>query len=858
MTWTSRVFAETMHALVAEYVLKGIYLGLILFVAVQEPNWQATGTVALCVFCSFLLFLSVAAIRKLREGYRITGRVAAFVLFLLLESPGMVYSGVMLGTLFGAFAVRNEGTDQLLMRMLGGGALLGLAFSFLRTVQQKQQRLAMSLFLAVLIGAGIIYWLDEHPEYLENANLRTMFAVNLLLGLPMFYLLTFVGSAEESEVEIAAMCATLGLSLWMLSQDFPLTRSLAVLIPLALYIVYAVRVLPSLRVFKHVVRGIGYANVGRTRQALLAFRRANELDPENALAREHLWNLHRELDLEKLKDDPQLLALLDFNFCLDRVTSLLVEASPSADKMKEAHHLLDLILSQRPRMKPAISYWRAVAHVHARHFDQAAAELVSVLDPDNYAPDDACRNSILFDAWQLALVLHPEMNRRVGTPQLALPGRRLEAIAAVEKRLENIPDDGGAWTLKRILYSELTEEEYRRSLDERQKMAGAPTQPAADPGAESGAVGAEKGDNSGPSPLPSCGLPHFDHGYAEQLGLALINDSSRWQRGIEFLRIASYGLPGRRPFLFQQIAQAYERAGDSEAARQAYEQAKQAGRELGPKNLDDENRQIYFSIVKQLGDEARARNDLDIAIENYQLYTANERAGVETLRILADLYEKKGLALPALRVTEQALLYNAKDKDLLERKDRYYYSVTPDEVRENRDSLIKFFDVDYCVKKARSLLDRRELDLDLLDWASHLAEVAAAIQPDSVTVKVLRARCFRRRGEIEKAQQILEEARNNKPERFRSSEEQEDWYLVHRLLGELYLNDLNRPDLAIPCFNVYRQSSRSGADTIFKLGLAYEQTGDKVKAAKCYELVTAYESHPLAPDAQDALYRLRD
>jgi hypothetical protein len=41
------------------------------------------------------------------------------------------------------------------------------------------------------------------------------------------------------------------------------------------------------------------------------------------------------------------------------------------------------------------------------------------------------------------------------------------------------------------------------------------------------------------------------------------------------------------------------------------------------------------------------------------------------------------------------------------------------------------------------------------------------------------------------------------------------------------------------------------------LGQAYEQLGDHVRAKKCYENVTTYDSHPLAPDAREALARLQ-
>ena len=55
----------------------------------------------------------------------------------------------------------------------------------------------------------------------------------------------------------------------------------------------------------------------------------------------------------------------------------------------------------------------------------------------------------------------------------------------------------------------------------------------------------------------------------------------------------------------------------------------------------------------------------------------------------------------ALRTTEQALLYNPRDKDLIDRKDKYYYSVMPDDLRARLDLVRNAFDVDYCMRRAR-------------------------------------------------------------------------------------------------------------------------------------------------------------
>src|SRR5439155_5857867 len=245
--------------------------------------------------------------------------------------------------------------------------------------------------------------------------------------------------------------------------------------------------------------------------------------------------------------------------------------------------------------------------------------------------------------------------------------------------------------------------------------------------------------------------------------------------------IAARGLPGKGPSIFTQIAQAYQRAGQPEEVWKHYEQAKRAGLRVGPKNLSADERQTYFAAVKLMADGALAHDAIELAIENYQLYAESERSSLETLRTLADLYERKGDALAALRVTEQALVYNPKDKDLLQRKDRYYYSVMPDDVRACSEAVRGGLDVAYCLKKARLLLDAKNWDLDTLDWAQHLAELARVLQPESLSAKVLVARARLRRGEKDEAVGLLEEVRSPKPERFASGEDEDAWYLANKL-----------------------------------------------------------------------------
>jgi tetratricopeptide (TPR) repeat protein len=825
-----------MRGLQMEYILKGIYLGLLLYVAAHTADWTQVGTVAACTVGGLGVCLALAAVGKLQQGVKVGGQWLAFFLFLLLESPGLVYTGVLAGTAAGALLAipppEGSATNWQLLSFAGGGAGLGILFAMLREVQQPQLRFGLILLLAAALVTGMLVAFGQFDALLGmqlkqidlTALNTTIFAVQLLIGVPVFYLLAFSGRAEESEVEIGAVCAALGLALWLLvhgTPDMKPFQSLTFLLPLVLYFVYTLRILPGLRVFKHVLRGLSYLRMNKYGSALFSLRRALQLDPQNALALKALWDLHRSVDVDQLRTDPKLLAMLDYDLCLERAGALL-GSKPSPAQLDEANRLLDLVLGQKPAMRPRVQYWRVVALLHAREYDRAAAELEHVLDPAHPGLDAAQRNAILLQAWQLALLLHEEMRRRVGGPQLALPGRRMEAIAAVERHLADNPNDQGIWELKRLLYQDVTEAEYDAA-------AGA----------------------------PDVAVRQFDHGYAQQLGLALINDPARWQRGGEYLRLAARGMPATGPTIFKQIAEAHQRNGNVEGARQNYELVKRTGRLIGPKNLPDEERHAYFATVKLLADDAHARGDVDAAIENYTLMTESERSGLETLRTLADLHEKRGDPLMALRVTEQALIYNGRDRDLLERKDRYYYSVMPDDLQARVEAVRLCFDVAYCLRKAKSLLDTRDADLELIAWAQHLATVVRVVQPESVTARVILARAHLRLGERDEAVRLLESLRDPRPAQFVSGEDEESWYLASRLLGDLYLYELNRPDLAVACFTDFSKSSKSGADTMFKLGQAHEQLGDVPRARRYYEKVMAYDNHPRAPDAREALSRLQ-
>lgn len=833
-----------MRLLQTEYLLKGVYLGLVLFAALYLgtlPPEETKGDllrINLATLIGFGLALLVAALMRYREALRSRGRLIAFVLFLLLESPTLTYLGILGGTFVGVFllpqgraslSADSQATlQQLSLTVIGGAALAGLAFGLLRQVRDRLSRIILILALAGGLVAMVLSWVGPPNLKLfrtvQTYDLKndTAFAIQILLAIPFFYLLTFSGHEEESEVEIGVMMGLLSLGLVIFLKDNGLqSTSLVVLLPVVLYFGYTLRVLPGLRILKHAFRGLSYTRIGKHRRALLSFRRALQLDPNNRLAREGFWEVHRSLDLDQLANDPQTLALVDLDLCLDRAGSLLV-SKPSPPQLAEAQRLLEMVLKLDPRRKPAVCYWRAVAHTHGQAVGTAAAELTQLLDPAHFGADNPYRLNALLQAWQMALLLHEGLRQQVGLPQLAIPGRRMEAIKVVERHLSANENDPAVVPLKRLLYHDLNEAEYN---------AGA-------------------GDES-------MAAPYVDHHYLQHLGLGLINDDARWPRGGEFLRLAARGLPDLGPSLFVQIAQAQQRAGMLDEARHNYELAKRAGQGVGPKNLDEAQRQAYFATVKYLAEDALARGAGNAAIENFRLYCESERAGIETLRTLAWLYEQKGDPLAAARVTDQALQYNSKDADLLEKKDRYYYSIKPDDLQARLEQYGHGFDVAYCLQKAKQVLDRY-VEAEWLDVAHHLTRLALVVKPDSLTAKVVLARLQLRLGERDQAVGILEEARGlEKPAKFASGEDEEAWYQASQLLGDLYL-ELGRADLAVPCLNDFRKSAKSGAKTLFKLGQAYEALGDRPKAKRCYEQVTAYQGNPLVSDAEEALARVKE
>ena len=798
-----------------ETILKGVFVGVWAYLALSLPAGAAFGRVVLFTLAGTGLGLLAGAIWQLRRGHRPGANPLGFLLLTLLDSAYFVYPGLVGGAALGAFLETDPpaAAPRLLPACIAAGALLGLILDRLRPIRSRWYRLGLGLLLGVGLTAFGLHYLPLWPAT-QDPSAQRLFAEYLLAGLPLFALLMFAGESEESEAEVAALCAGFGLGLYLLRLESRIPEQFEKLIflaPLGLYFVLATRTLPRVRVFKQTLRGYAHLSAGRAEPALGHFVRALRLDPKSELASGGLARLVRTADLGAMSEASQ--DLLPVPFCLDLAEQSLLGHAPTAKEVGDALRLI-AATERRPGASAArAAYLRAVGLTHRGDYDAAAMELSQLLDPAGPLAESPTRPATLLPAWMLAVSLHPALRERLGGAELAKPGRRVEALLAVEARLANSPDDPAGVELKRQLYSGLTEAEL-----------------------------AHAGDPAG-----------LNYDYLDQLGQSLL--AGEPERGAGYLRMAARGLPGRAVALFDQLARHAQDSGDTEAATGYLNQIKRAGVGVGPKSLGVEDRAIYLRALDALAASAEARGDLVTAVEDYRLFVEASEVTPDSLRRLAELYASAGDPLNAAVVAERGLLYAKADADLLAKKQSYYFSIPIDRVAAARQQVAPWFDVAHCVATAGRVADQREADADTLDYGLHLARLARAVRPDSQAAMLAEARLLLRAGERDAGLALLEDLRALP----RGSGDDEDaWFAGTRLLGAIYLDEIDRPDLAADCFNAYRESPRSGAETLFQLGRALERAGDSAGAIRAYEGVSkAYGSHPRAHEAGEAARRLR-
>jgi tetratricopeptide (TPR) repeat protein len=891
-----------------EYILKGLFLGLWLFFALQVPDtsaaaWRDIAWVLGWTCFGLFVGLVIGTAKLSARGVKPWDNWKAFPFVLVLESSLFIYAGLLLGLIVGVVSGREFAQpwsvpianavgltwDDIkhvppVGNWLGycaiGGALLGFGMYRMRQMEDRQYR----FWGGMLIAAAMVYlasnYLDlikvdvmvpdptdpgkliekqipdpadasktitEQVAFFASAERRFHLGVYLLLGLVFFYLLTFCGDADESEAELMTFCAVLGIALYLIGFASGFGISAPFLIPLALYYVYGTRVMPGLRSYKYVLRGFSYMNAGRLAPALRLFRRAQDLSPDSELANAGMLQLHNNLTLSKLEGDPDLIEALDFGLCLDRAAALLM-IPPTQQARDEAEKFLALVEKNKPVYSARIDYLHAISFIHAKQYDAAAATLSRFLDPETPGYHTGLRKQVYFDALSLALDGPKSLTDRLGWNELNKPGRRIEAIAAVERKLGADASHEKAKEYRTMLYSQLTEREFVSAI--------ADDKPPKD----------------------------FNYDYVEQLGQQLVddNDPDRRERGAGYLRIAVRGLPERGPGIFKRLADVSAKLGNHQDVHGYTERIRAVGLHVGPSNLAKDQRDIYLKalqgLAKMAEDEgdafkadadaadaqgdaaARAAKDAE-AKPYYETAIAYHReyldggggAALEAYRKIADLFGKMRDALNAVLNTEAALAYNSGDPDLARKRDSFYYSVTIERLTEAKDRVGKWFDVGYCVRKAMWVLNAKDADAELLDWATHLVRLAKVIEPTSNRVRLVEARCLLRRGERDAGLSLLEDVREGPKG---SGDEEEAWYNTTRLLGQLYLEELNRPDLALKAYSDYKDYHKSGADTLFNIARCYEALGDPANAAKFYHAVTAFEEHPKYWDAKDALRRL--
>jgi tetratricopeptide (TPR) repeat protein len=801
-----------------EYLTKGLALGVLSYLGYTGQP-MATAVVYGLVLLGLVVSLWLASQRA--KSVNPTTWTLSYIIYLLLEFPVLHFAAVLAGLMVGALLITfvlQAWTVSDLFFALGLGVATGVALIAMRFIAQKNLRRVAVLVLGAGAITLIIFYLFRDDVKVNP----TLFGLHLLLAIPVLYILTIAGRTEETEIEIGLVCVLLGLALWVMLG--PAFQIMAMLIPLVIYVGYTQYLLRDMQAFKALLRGMGHARLGATAEALTSFRRALHFSPRHQAARQELWKVHRQIDLRQIHQDQRLLQLIDFDMCLQRARDILFSENLSNDQIAEAKQLLDLVVDQRPSLRPAVMYYRAVAYTHAREFDKAETTLRQLLDAGEFSPEEeASRNSVIIPAWQLALLQHTELRKRVGEPLLAA-GQRMNAVAAIEKATGDTTVED-VLALKAKLYEGITLAEYNR----------------------------EAGTNLTQQ------ASAFDHRFVYDRGLALLDDPQQYERGIELLAMAVRGQPRHAAAVWKIAADAATKHGNSKLASQALNEVKVWAGLLGVKEISPESQAAYFATVKQLGEQAyheakAGRQSPQVAIDNLLLASEATESGVDTLRMLAELFEMQGNVVQTMHYNEQCLMYDGKNPQYLERKERIYVSLTTSEVTANADKLSKLIDVGYLVKKSKELLDLKNAGLDQLNWARHLAELLTVATPEKVAGWVLIGRCFLRLGQTENGVKALGYAVQSGISLKPTGEDLEQWYLACRIMGDHHLQQAKYAE-ALECYQHFSQSTRSGAETYYKMGQAAEGLGDRAAARRHYLSANMYD-HPNKYEVTQALERL--
>lgn len=796
-----------------EHLARGGFLGLAATVIVWGPSvGSMLLSFGLAVGPAFAGVLA-ALLRRREDRQALRTAFAPRFLLGLIDHPRWIHGSVLAGSLAAAIATRAPAWGAACAG--GTGIFVGAAVYLLRGLRNRRLRRWLS---AALVAAGVgLAWAWPRLDLPTPAASGFAASLGLLLASLVYYLLTFAGQSEESEYDVAVVC--LGVCLSLASLDAPRTvRSLIVLLPATLYVVYCERIRKRLVVFKHAIRGMEHERAGRSREALIHYRLATVVDPKSAIASEGVWRVHRKLDLSHAAGDRDLWEMIDAGVCLDRARELAKKVDdPAAGE--EALKLLEVAALREPERRFEAAHARVqtlLAHRRVEEAQKAAREAAAQTPADPAEAGDR-EAAALFGVWA-ALMREPAL-AGVGAQTTAEPKGAFDFLAVLEDRRRRAPRDELAESFRPFVYRKLRLADVERLVEER-------------------------------SPR----LEAIDWGCVRAAARDVAAEGETDQ-AIELLRVAELGLPQERLSIWLELARLYESKGagaGDEWRRRIFRE----GRDRGLDRLGEADREAVFESARALAHEAEARRDDDAAIEAWELYSQSPKAGAATHRRLADLYCGKGDRLSALRHVQQALAFHLGEKDKahwLQERERLYAEIAPEEVQSRASEAAAYFDAGYCVRRAAKLFEERAPSEDVV----HYLDLASAVGVEHVLdVNYLLGRLHLREGRNEDAAACFQAVADNRPKRFRDESQERAYFRACRTLGELLVERLDRPAEAVGYLQTFKDHVDSGADTLYLLARAYEKTGRTAQAKKWYDMVLVYPSHPRAAEAKAALARL--
>ena len=793
-----------------EYAAKGWFLGLQFLAVVRAPDWKAASLPGALALAGAFLAMAFSE-RKTAGG----PRLARWALG-LLGGPLKIYAATLAGQLAGVLWFERD--PIWLATCAGGGMAIGLLLERALDRRERPQRLVRELAL-LLVVAGVIGALFARGTT-PTPTPGLAVALALMGGAAAWFLLLLAGDTEESELELAVVAIAAALAA-IQAPMAPLVRGVTFLLPVGLFVVYCERIRRGMIAFKHALRGLSGEQRGDLREALVGYRRALAIDPKLAWAQTGNWRVHKRIDVRQLQEDPDLRDMIDPVACLERARKILDRDAPSGEALVEAHGLVELAAARRPDLRWSVARERLRTLLAAKQDVDAATYLLRILPLDPGETDSLPDHEAeaLFRVWGLALA-DGRIFDKAGTPLLAERAGLFSAIAAVERRRRQWQDDPEANGLRPALYGRL-------------KASDAPS--------------------LGPDPAQ---FPWFSFAYCRDLGLAAANGTPPdYEHAATLLRIAAAGLPGEQFVIWQVLAKIEETRGNRNASRAWREAIKAAGKALGPNRLERNDRAAFDESVRVMAENDRASGNVVAAIENYLLFAESAKSGADTRAILRELMEQNGDLLGAIRQVESALAFELPERarqSWKAEKARLYGLLDPEAMKRRRDKPGRWFDFDFCFRSAEKAFDERSDGFDR--WLA-LAQLGGAEMLPAT--EFLAAKADLSEGKLREAADHLERVRAAKPERFPTADREKLHYDACRIVADLYLDDLGEPKKAAEILRLLERHRGSGAETLFKLGRAYEAAGERAQARKWYDMVSVYSDHPRAAEARAAAERMK-